>query len=199
MSVAEAPNDSSTTKPTENQTKIKITRNISASSEIFCNEPVKLPQPDILYSFNVKNWKHPNSFYDSIECSFGTPSTQKQVFCNYFNKKVMHYERTCQGIYTCPKSSTEKKDRCFIKLCHLRHQICDKHQIVMKKTPKCTQKLHFYVPLEKNDFRRIFILCRNHNHELIEEKDIKEMQNYDKKSIIEIPMSILSSNSNQKN
>eukprot|EP01080_Neovahlkampfia_damariscottae_P009248 gene9248-1335_t len=181
MSADEASTDSSTTK-SETKERIKITRNISATSEIICESPVKLPEHDILYVFDVKNWTHPNSFYDSIECSFGTPSTQKQVFCNYFNKKVMHYERTCQGIYTCPKSSKNENDRCFRKLCHLRHQTCEKHGQLMKKTQKCSQKLHFYVPLEKSDTRRIFILCGGHNHELIEEKDINEMQNYEKRS-----------------
>jgi hypothetical protein len=83
-------------KPNPENT-IKVTRNISAKEVIECETPVKFPKSEILYSFNVKDWPEKSAFYDSIECSFGTPSTQKPVFNSYLNKKVMHYERTCQG------------------------------------------------------------------------------------------------------
>jgi hypothetical protein len=55
-----------------------------------------------------------------------------------------------------------------VKPCRLRYQTCETHLVSLKKSPKCQLKLHFYIPLDAEDHRRLFILCGEHNHELIE-------------------------------
>ncbi|EFC42552.1 hypothetical protein NAEGRDRAFT_80403 [Naegleria gruberi] len=150
---------------------IKITRNIRADTSVTPNEPVEYPKHGILYIYNVENWTDKNSFYDKIAYSFGTPSTQKKVHCSYLNCKVMHYERTCQGVYYCPHKDDDSES-CIVRPCRLRFHTCQKHNNnSLTKSGKCPFKLHFYVPLDKADNRRLLLCLGTHNHPLLSESD----------------------------
>ncbi|KAG2375127.1 hypothetical protein C9374_010131 [Naegleria lovaniensis] len=172
--------ESSTTSKTvssvNNQGSIKVTRNISAERVENPTEPVEFPIDGVLYAYNVADWTDKNSFYDKIAYSFGTPSTQKKVHCAYLNCKVMHYERTCQGVYYCPHTDGDDSDHCIVRPCRLRFHTCQKHNnTTLTKSGKCPFKLHFYVPLEKDDNRRLLLCIGTHNHPLLCESDAAAM------------------------
>ncbi|KAF0971708.1 hypothetical protein FDP41_009931 [Naegleria fowleri] len=159
--------DSKPASSVSNQGSIKVTRNISAERVENPTEPVEFPLDGVLYAYNVADWADKNSFYDKIAYSFGTPSTQKKVHCAYLNCKVMHYERTCQGVYYCPHA-TDDEEHCIVRPCRLRFHTCQKHNNTsLTKSGKCPFKLHFYVPLEKDDNRRLLLCIGTHNHPLL--------------------------------
>lgn len=154
---------------------IKVTRNIRAIKTEDRTTPIEYPESGVLYIFNVETWEQKTSFYDKIAFSFGVPSTQKQVFCDFLNCKVMHYERTCQGVYFCPLSSENTTNTpCTVKPCRFRFHTCEIHHVQLKKSSACKLKLHFYVPIEKEDHRRILLCLGSHNHAPLNSKDIVE-------------------------
>ncbi|KAL9658510.1 hypothetical protein ABK040_006050 [Willaertia magna] len=161
-------NSGSSTQPNNKLGTIKVTRNIRAEQIVYADEPVEYPQSGVLYVFDVSNWTDKNSFYDKIAYSFGTPSTQKKVHCTYLNCKVMHYERTCQGVYYCPFSD----GNCIVRPCRLRFHTCQRHNNTsLTKSGKCHFKLHFYIPLDKEDDRRLLLCLGSHNHLLLTESE----------------------------
>lgn len=128
-----------------------------------------------MYIFNVEKWEQKSSFYDKIAFSFGVPSTQKQVFCDFLGSKVMHYERTCQGVYYCPLSSENTTNTpCTVKPCRFRFHTCEIHHVQLKKSNPCKLKLHFYVPIDKDDHRRILLCLGVHNHAPLNAKEVIE-------------------------
>lgn len=195
---------------TNKRGSIRVTRNVNAISERKMTEPVVYPESDVLYIYDVSDWDNKMSFYDKIAYSFGVPSTQKVVFCHYFNCKVMHYERTCQGVYHCPKREEfeelqkkgeslegglteegrlnyiEMRDKkrvnqctytahntdfmhCTVKPSRFRFHTCQQHQTPLKRSKKCKFKLHFYVPQDKDDNRRLLLCIGTHSHALLPE------------------------------
>ena len=97
----------------------------------------------------------------------------------------MHYERTCQGVYNCPKNG-EDSEPCEVKSCRLRFHTCEKHDLKLVKSPKCKFKLHFYVPIDNNDHRRILLCLGHHNHQQFTKtaKDLEEELNFEKKNLV---------------
>ena len=82
----------------------------------------------------------------------------------------MHYERTCQGVYYCPSSTDDEP--CIVRPCRLRFHTCQKHNnATLTKSGKCSFKLHFYVPLDKDDNRRLLLCIGQHKHPLLTEND----------------------------
>eukprot|EP00761_Pharyngomonas_kirbyi_P009447 gb/GECH01009463.1/.p1 GENE.gb/GECH01009463.1/~~gb/GECH01009463.1/.p1 ORF type:complete len:226 (+),score=59.26 gb/GECH01009463.1/:1-678(+) len=151
------------------QEGVKVTRNLRAEIVQKCPEPVALPQTGILYVFDVSSWKEKQAFYNYIAYSFGVPSTQKKVYCVYFQTQVMHYERTCQGVYYCPEGLENPQDtksdcECTVVPCRFRYQRCSHHACQLKKSEKCKFKLHFYVPIDERDTRRALLCLGHHNH-----------------------------------
>jgi hypothetical protein len=155
---------------------VKVTRNIKATRVESRETPIEFPESGVLYVFNVADWPNRTAFYDKIAFSFGIPSTQKQVYCDYFGAKVMHYERTCQGVYFCPVTESDPKQTCTVKPCRFRFHVCDVHRVALKKSPACKLKLHFYVPMEKEDNRRLMICLGDHNHQNLTMDDLQTPQ-----------------------
>eukprot|EP00761_Pharyngomonas_kirbyi_P003434 gb/GECH01003438.1/.p1 GENE.gb/GECH01003438.1/~~gb/GECH01003438.1/.p1 ORF type:complete len:347 (+),score=52.11 gb/GECH01003438.1/:1-1041(+) len=163
----------------QNNTKdsIRVTRNLRASRLELCDTPISLPEPGVLYVFNVSQWEDKHAFYDKVAYSFGVPSTQKPVFCFYLDSRVMHYERTCQGVYHCPKGKNEQFENgydpnCTVLPCRYRCHSCSQHAIQLRKSKGCRFKLHFYIPLDENDNRRALLCLGEHNHPLLRPKDV---------------------------
>ncbi|KAL0490055.1 hypothetical protein AKO1_009400 [Acrasis kona] len=147
--------------------QIKVTRNISATRTEVLSEPLDFPESGVLYVFHTDKWANKMSFYDKVAYSFGIPSTQKPVHCSYLNTRVMHYERTCQGVYYC-KHHNESNEQCTVKPARFRFHACAVHkQSLQKSTNKCPVKLHFYVPIDTNDHRRLLLCLNDHNHALL--------------------------------
>jgi hypothetical protein len=151
--------------------EIKVTRNIRARKVDKRIEPINFPESGVLYEFNVKDWENKMAFYDQIAYSFGVPSTQKTVFCSYLNCHVMHYERTCQGVYYCPHiNDSDNNIICTVKPCRYRFQQCEHHKTSLKKSDeRCKLKLHFYVPKDTTNHIRLLLCIGDHNHPLIPE------------------------------
>jgi hypothetical protein len=147
--------------------QIKVTRNISATRVESREEPMDFPESGVLYLFKTDDWVNKMSFYDKVAYSFGIPSTQKPVYCTFLNTRVMHYERTCQGVYYC-KFHEETNGECTVKPARFRFHACSIHkQSLQKSANKCPVKLHFYVPLDTNDHRRLLLCLNDHNHALL--------------------------------
>jgi hypothetical protein len=154
---------------------IKVTRNIRAKRVEKVSEPIHFPESGVLYEFHVENWENKMAFYDNIAYSFGVPSTQKIVFCSYLNCPVMHYERTCQGVYYCPHinsidGSNTANNVCTVKPCRYRFQHCELHKVSLKKCEeRCRLKLHFYIPKDPKNYTRLLLCIGDHNHPEIHE------------------------------
>jgi hypothetical protein len=151
----------------KNLGQIRVTRNISAIRVETRNEPMDFPESGVLYMFHTDDWANKMSFYDKVAYSFGIPSTQKPVHCSFLNTRVMHYERTCQGVYYC-KHHHENNGECTVKPARYRFHACSIHkQSLQKSEHKCPVKLHFYVPVDTNDHRRLLLCLNEHNHALL--------------------------------
>jgi hypothetical protein len=145
---------------------IRVTRNISALRVETRNEPLDFPESGVLYLFHTDDWANKMSFYDKVAYSFGIPSTQKPVHCSFLNTRVMHYERTCQGVYYCKHHN--ENGECTVKPARYRFHACSIHkQSLQKSEHKCPVKLHFYVPIDTNDHRRLLLCLNEHNHALL--------------------------------
>lgn len=144
-------------------TSIQITKNIQAKRVEVCQEPINFAESDVLYVFDVSTWGNKNGFHEKLSYSFGIPSTQKVVFCQYLNERVMHYERTCQGICYCQNDSCRVviNRTKILKNC----ENCDKP--LVRSETRCPLKLHFYIPLDKHNNIRLLLVLGLHNHQLL--------------------------------
>ncbi len=161
-------------KPSANiMGQVRVTRNISAVRVETRTEPLDFPESGVLYLFHTDDWTNKMSFYDKVAYSFGIPSTQKPVHCSYLNSRVMHYERTCQGVYYC-KHHHEGHGDCTVKPARYRFHACWRHkQSLQKSEHKCPVKLHFYVPIDTNDHRRLLLVLNDHNHALLQPNQVE--------------------------